>query len=45
MAIENIFTWGVIAFVGVLLVFGIWKLRNRYRNRIIRDIFDDDRPH
>lgn len=45
MAIEYISIWGIVAFVGVILLFAMAKLWGRYRDRSKRDIFDTDRYH
>ena len=44
MTIVNIFAWGVVTFVGILLLFGLWKLRVLFMNRAKRSILDDERP-
>ena len=43
MTIENIFIWGTIAFVAVLLLFALAKIVSRIRSRAKRDLFDENR--
>ncbi len=45
MAIGNIFIWGSIAFIAVLLMFALGKLVSwiRNRNRTKRDLFEEER--
>ncbi len=45
MSIEEIFTWGLIAFLSVLGIFAMKRVLSHLRNRRGRDEFEVGQPH